>query len=149
MKPITEVPKIKIHFTRPALSQMPTVKKSNEAEQVFRQCFDPHQIDVKEFFYVMFTTNSNHVLGVAELGSGNDKGVCINVKEIFQIALQTVATGFILCHNHPSGGLKPSEQDKALTKKVKTFGDMIGIALLDHIIITSEDYYSMNDHHEI
>lgn len=149
MKPLHQLEKITIQYHRPPLDEMPIIKSSKDAEALLRQSFDPHQIDYKEFFFTLFTTNSSHVLGIAQLGTGDERGVSIHIKEIFQIALLTHASGCILCHNHPSGSLNPSQQDYTLTKRVNTLGKTLGLTLLDHIIITSEDYYSMNDHHEI
>ena len=64
---------------------------------------------------------------------------------VFQIALLSHATGIIIIHNHPSGILKASEQDKVLTQKIKEMGILFGIKLLDSVIISSEGYYSFAD----
>jgi len=64
---------------------------------------------------------------------------------IMQIALKSSATSIILAHNHPSGNLIPSEADKDLTKKIREGGKVLDIAVLDHLIITSESYFSFAD----
>jgi DNA repair protein RadC len=64
---------------------------------------------------------------------------------IFKLALENGATGLILCHNHPSGELKPSNADKQITKKIKTGGEILDVKVLDHIIITETKYYSFVD----
>jgi DNA repair protein RadC len=61
------------------------------------------------------------------------------------VALKTLATGLILAHNHPSGNLKPSEADKQITSKIKQAAKLLDIELMDHIIISSEGYYSFAD----
>lgn len=66
-------------------------------------------------------------------------------KVIFQVALKANASSIILCHNHPSGNLKPSENDISLTKKLKNAGNFLDLTVLDHLIITSESYYSFAD----
>ena len=63
-----------------------------------------------------------------------------------QYAIKANASGIIICHNHPSGNVQPSESDKALTRKIKESGILIDIQLLDHLIIIPEvRYYSMAD----
>ncbi|HAE14207.1 MAG: hypothetical protein H6546_04260 [Chitinophagales bacterium] len=62
-----------------------------------------------------------------------------------QLALKTHSQAIIVAHNHPSGTLRPSENDLKLTQKLKQVGDLIDVRLLDHIIITSESYYSFAD----
>jgi DNA repair protein RadC len=76
---------------------------------------------------------------------GSTSGTTVNLKEIFQLVLKTNAVAIILCHNHPSGNLKPSNADIALTKRIKSLADVVDIAVLDHIILTSEGYYSLSD----
>ena len=71
----------------------------------------------------------------------------VDVRLILAVALKVAATGLMLCHNHPSCSLKPSQQDIDLTDRIKQAGKLLDIRLLDHIIVTSTDrqYYSFND----
>ena len=62
-----------------------------------------------------------------------------------QVALKSSATSILISHNHPSGNLVPSEADKDLTKKIQEAGKVLDIAVLDHLIITSESYFSFAD----
>jgi DNA repair protein RadC len=64
---------------------------------------------------------------------------------IFVAALKTNACAIIICHNHPSGSLKPSRIDEELTQKIKLGGRLLDVSVLDHIIITSEGHYSFAD----
>ena len=65
---------------------------------------------------------------------------------IFQAAIKSNASGIIVCHNHPSGNLNPSESDTKLTQKIKEAGNLMDIQLLDHLILTTDDnYYSFAD----
>ena len=64
---------------------------------------------------------------------------------ILSVALKTLATGLILAHNHPSGNLKPSEADKQITNKIRQAAKLLDIEVMDHIIISSEGYYSFMD----
>ena len=68
-----------------------------------------------------------------------------DLRLLFAVALQSLATSVILSHNHPSGNLSPSQADIALTKKIKEAGEVMNITLLDHIIITKEGYTSFQD----
>ncbi|MCG3165638.1 MAG: hypothetical protein POELPBGB_01406 [Bacteroidia bacterium] len=140
---------IQIHYTRPVLSEMVKVVKSSEAEPVFRAFIDEKRIDYKEFFLVMVLSQAQQVLGIAEISVGSTVGTGVNTKEIFQLALLTNATNVILCHNHPSGNLQPSSQDISLTANLHTFGKAIGINIVDHLILTSEGYYSMADNGQV
>ena len=63
----------------------------------------------------------------------------------FNVALKELVCGIILCHNHPSGNLQPSEQDKQLTKKIVEAAKLLEIDVLDHIIIAHQQYYSFTD----
>ena len=113
---------------------------------MFRKIIDEHRIDYKEIFCVMLLSRANQVLGISEIGSGSTAGVVMNTKEIFQLALLTNACACItLCHNHPSGKLIPSEQDKECTSKISEACKLLDIKLLDHIILTSEGHYSFSD----
>ena len=78
-------------------------------------------------------------------GTGEISGVVADPKRIFQAALKANASSIILAHNHPSGNLNASQQDIALTKKIKKGAEFLEIAVLDHLIITDESYKSLAD----
>ena len=80
-----------------------------------------------------------------QLSKGGIKGTIADVRLILSVALKTLATGLILVHNHPSGNLKPSEADKHITSKIRQAAKLLDIELIDHIIISSEGYYSFMD----
>ncbi len=103
------------------------------------------QIDYKEEFLVLCLNRSNKVLGYSIVSSGGLSGTVVDPKVVFQIALKSNASSIILAHNHPSGNTKPSEQDFNLTKKLCQAGEFLELAVLDHIIITSETYLSFAD----
>jgi DNA repair protein RadC len=86
------------------------------------------------------------VLGTAPISLGGASGTVTDVKIILQYALKTNAIGIIICHNHPSGALNPSESDAKITHKIKDAAGLLDMQLLDHIIITPhEGYYSFAD----
>lgn len=140
------VHEVAITYKRPLFNEKMKVTSSLDASNIFRKLIDEHRIDYKEIFCVMLLSRANQVLGVSEIGSGSTAGVVMNTKEIFQLALLTNSCACILvCHNHPSGKLIPSEQDIDSTKKISEACKLLDIKLLDHIIITSEGHYSFSD----
>jgi DNA repair protein RadC len=98
-----------------------------------------------EEFWVLYLNNANKVIAKNQLSKGGMTGTVVDVRIIFKSALESGAVGIVLCHNHPSGNLKPSEADKEITKKVKTAGKSLDIIVLDHIIVTQNGYYSFAD----
>jgi DNA repair protein RadC len=103
------------------------------------------KIEYVEEFYVLLMNKANKVLGISKISEGGLSGTLVDPKRIFQTALKTNALGIILAHNHPSGNLQPSEADIKITKKIKDAGFMLDIAVLDHIIIGDDRYYSFAD----
>ena len=73
---------------------------------------------------------------------GGITGTVVDIRLLLSVALKTAATGIRLAHNHPSGNLKPSEVDKELTNKIKKASEYMDIKLLDHLIITKNEYFS-------
>ena len=80
-----------------------------------------------------------------QLSKGGISGTVVDVRLVFKLELESGDTGLILCHNHPSGTLVPSDADKHITKKLKMAGDSLDVKVLDHLIITETKYYSFVD----
>ena len=102
-------------------------------------------IDYRESFAVLLLSRSNRVLGLRWISTGGVSGTVADIKLIFQAALKANSSAIIALHNHPSGQLTASDADIKLTRKIKEAGTILDISLLDHVIITSEGYYSMAD----
>lgn len=98
-----------------------------------------------EEFWVLFLNNSNKVISKSQLSKGGISGTIVDVRLVFKLALENGATGLILCHNHPSGNLRPSDADRQITKKIRQAGDSLDVKVLDHLIITETKYYSFVD----
>jgi len=98
-----------------------------------------------EEFWIIFLNNANKIQLKTQMSKGGITGTLVDTRLIFKRALELAATGLILCHNHPSGTLKPSTSDINLTNKIKKGGDVLDIKVLDHIIITEKKYYSFAD----
>lgn len=107
-------------------------------------------IEVREVFYIMLLNRANDVLAVQRISEGSQSGTTIDMRIILKSAIDLLAHGVILCHNHPSGNLKPSQADAELTRKVNKALELVDIKLLDHIIISpSGNFYSMKDNLDI
>ncbi len=98
-----------------------------------------------EEFWVLYLNNSNKVLSKHQLSKGGLTATLVDIRLLFKRALELSAVGVIVCHNHPSGKLKPSNSDLQLTQKIKAAGITIDIKLLDHLIITEKAYFSFAD----
>ena len=133
---------LEIHYKRPLFDQMYYVHEVYKAVTLIRKIIPVQQLSFKEFFVVILLSNANRVIGSSIISVGCTNGTLINIKEIFQLALLSNATGIILGHNHPSGKLAISDSDKRQTKKVKRLADLMQVTLLDHIIVTAESYTS-------
>ena len=98
-----------------------------------------------EEFWAVLISRSNHLVSVIKIGEGGLSGTVADPKKIFTLALADRASSIILCHNHPSGNVKPSEADIALTKKMVGAGKMLDLPVLDHLIIANGSYFSFAD----
>lgn len=98
-----------------------------------------------EEFWIVLLSRNNSVLKKQQVSSGGVSGTVVDPKIIFKSALEELASGIILVHNHPSGNLKPSEADKLLTTKMKKAGYTLEISVLDHLIFTDNGYFSFAD----
>ncbi len=98
-----------------------------------------------EEFHVLFMNRANKIIQTERISSGGITGTVADARIIFNFAVRYNAVSIILCHNHPSGNLKPSDQDIDMTKKTVDAGKMLDIKVLDHIIITEKGYYSFAD----
>lgn len=99
----------------------------------------------EEKVYLLCCDTKLRLLGVFMVSSGTINFAPAGMKEIFSRALLIGAAAIILLHNHPSGDVFPSEDDKDITKKVKQAGELLEIRLLDHLILGEGGYYSFGD----
>lgn len=142
IKELLSCNEIQLHYKRQLFDTMPHLSSVEESQNYLREIIDLQRIDLVEFFWVMYLTNSNRLIAIAEIGVGSTNLVAVSVKTIFQKALLVNAVGIIVAHNHPSGSLKASDADIAMTKKINSAAKVFEMALVDHIIITSEGFLS-------
>ena len=98
-----------------------------------------------EEFWIMLLNRANKVIDTKLVGRGGVSSAVVDSKVIFSFALESLASGIILAHNHPSGNLKPSNSDIRLTKKLVDAGKILDFPILDHIIVGDNDYFSFAD----
>ncbi|AWK06378.1 DNA repair protein [Flavobacterium crocinum] len=134
-----------VYRTKVKSSDRPKITSSRSAYAILMECWDPGKIEFLEQFKVLLLNQANKVLGIYEASSGGIAGTVVDIRLLFAAALKTGAVGIIITHNHPSGNTMPSEADKILTRKILHAGELLDIKLLDHLIVTSESYYSFTD----
>jgi DNA repair protein RadC len=118
------------------------IKSSKDVADIFQ----PILADLQhEEFWILFLNRSNRVINRMKVSQGGISGTVTDVRMIMKKAIESLASGIIVCHNHPSGNLKPSESDTKITRKIKDAGNLMDIQLLDHLIISEKDYYSFAD----
>jgi DNA repair protein RadC len=100
---------------------------------------------IHEEFWVLFLNRSNKVIGKYKLSQGGLSGTVTDVRVVMKKSIEFLASGIIVCHNHPSGNINPSESDTKVTQKIKEAGSIMDIQLLDHVIISEKDFYSFAD----
>ena len=129
---------------KPVMSEKPMIKSGLEAYNVIRSFIPENTIALKEHMVVLYLNQAQRVVGAYKISEGGLTSTVGELRLIFPIALKLVATGFIIGHNHPPGNLQPSQQDIALTLKLKEAGRLKDIKLLDHLIISPIEgqYYS-------
>jgi len=136
------VPEVKLRVTRGKKSASDTVTSSTVASEIFKRFIGKNKIETQELVAVAYLNTANKVLGVYVHSIGSISSASVDVRLVLAGALQMGAVGLILCHNHPSGNLKPSEADKTMTKQLIKATSYHNINVLDHIIITKESHFS-------
>ena len=125
------------------------ISTSLDAFQVLLQLYDEDTVDYRETAFVLFLNKANNTIGWMKISEGGTSATVIDPKMIFATALKCNASGIILSHNHPSGQLRASDEDRKMTSNLATIGYIMGIEVLDHVIVCRSGYYSMNDEGEM
>lgn len=137
---------ISIKFKGTKKTELKTIKSSNDIHQILKLLFNENTIEWTEEVVLICLSRANKVLGYYKVSSGGVSGATVDPKVVFTVALNCAGTcNLILAHNHPSGNLSPSDADDAITKKLQAAADLLDMKVLDHIILTSEGYYSYCD----
>ena len=140
-----KVAEIEISY-RPAIGRKPVVVSSLDAYTELIEFFPTNTIALQERVVVMYLNRANRVLGIYELSKGGMTCTVVDIRLILSVALKISAVGIILAHNHPSGNLQPSANDRDITNKIKEACKYFDIRLHDHLIVVPErTYYSFAD----
>lgn len=121
------------------------ITSSKSAYELIIANWNMNTIQLQEEFKALFLNRANNVLGIYHMSKGGVAGTVVDVKLILAAALKSNASAIIIAHNHPSGNLNSSSQDRALTKKIKKATSYLDLDLLDHLIITKQGYFSFVD----
>lgn len=131
--------------TKIRASDRPKITSSRDSYEILKRIWSCDTIEFREEMRVILLNRAHRVLGIYTVSTGGVSGTIADPKLIYTAALKSNSSAIILCHNHPSGNLQPSDADIKLTKRCKEIGDFLEIKLLDHLIITSDAYYSFSD----
>ena len=136
------VPQVKVRVTRGKKVLTDKIKSLDDVVSILRKYIGKSQIQTQEFFAVMYLNNNANVIGVYLIGMGGYTSVVAEKRLIMAAGLRLGATAMILCHNHPSGNLKPSNADIEYTKDFIKLAKIHDMTLTDHIILTKDGYTS-------
>lgn len=134
-----------VYKSKVKASERPQIRESKDAYDVLLKIWNHDRIDLQEEFKVLFLNRTHRVLGVYNLSSGGITGTVCDPRLIFTAALKCNCVSMVLAHNHPSANLKPSRADEEITRKLVEAGTFLDIKVIDHIIMSSEGYFSFAD----
>lgn len=138
----TKINEIKVSYKgNIKITDLPEVTCSEDAADLLYQHWNKKNIGLHESFKVILLNKAIRVKGIYEVSSGGITQRPIDIRMLFAVLLNTASTSVILAHNHPSGTLKPSESDKRLTRRISEAGNLLGITVLDHLILTPDGQY--------
>jgi len=139
-----EVAEIKVSYSNNNIERIKVTNSQILYNLILRQ-WNLDLIEFQEEVKIVLLNRANIVLGIYEMSKGGTSGTVVDIKIILGIALKCNASSVVITHNHPSGSLEPSYSDKETTKKLKEACEILDLNLLDHLIITSEGYFSFSD----
>ncbi len=122
--------------------------KINNESAVYELVKDELATSDREILLSVMLTVKNDLIGVETVSIGSIISANIAPRDVFKSAILANAVAIIVCHNHPSGDLNPSDSDIELTKQIVEAGELLGIKVLDHLIVSNKGYKSLRDYHE-
>ena len=127
-----------IYKYKSSLNNRPVIKNSDDALKVLSTLFHKDKIGLQEQFVVIYLNRGNKVIGSSNLFTGGVSATVVDMKIILSLGLKLMASSILIAHNHPSGNIKPSEEDKRITSKICEASKLLEIQLLDHLIIAPD-----------
>lgn len=119
--------------------------QSSEDAYKFSKNFYFDDINIYESTFLIMINQANNVTGYAKISQGGIASTVVDARLVAKFAIDSLAAGVIMVHNHPSGNVRPSGLDDRLTEQVRQGLALFGIKLLDHIIVSEDSYYSYSD----
>ena len=130
---------------RKAAQEIPEKEKVTSVNDLYK-IFSQYLSDLQtEEFWAIFLDQKNHVIYKTQISKGGISGTLVDVRVIFRIAIEHLATSVVVAHNHPTGNLTPSQPDISITRRIKEAGDLLDIKLLDHLIIGEDAFFSFSE----
>lgn len=127
----------------------PVIINSSKTCEEFIRNFYFDDIEIYESVFLLLLNNSNKTIGYVKVSQGGLTGTIVDIRIIAKYCIESLSTSCILAHNHPSGKLIPSQADIDITKKLKDGLKLLDVKVLDHLILTKENYYSFADNGNI
>jgi len=139
----SQIPKIGLKKEFTGLKKA-KIQSSADAYDYMKQ-FYSDDIEIYESMFLLLLNKANTTIGWVKLSQGGVAGTVIDIKLIAKYAVESLASSVVIAHNHPSGNIQPSNADINITKKVSDALKLFDVTLLDHLIVTIDNYYSMAD----
>lgn len=140
-----KIPQVRLSYVSDYSVEHPKISMSADIARFIRSTYADGEIEYRECFNVVYLNKANKILGFQTISEGGTSECLVDSKMIFAGALLANAHCIVLCHNHPSGTLKPSPQDDNLTTKIVTAAKYLDMSVIDHVIVTSDSFYSYRD----
>ena len=150
MKELKEVAEVTISY-KPNIKpdERVQIKAPKDLQEIFVNFIGTDKIEHREVFCIALLDKTLKLLGIIKISEGGTVGTVVDPKIVFQAALKANAKHIVLCHNHPSGELLPSRADMQITKRIVQAGKVLGIAVLDHLIVSAYGIYSMYSENDV
>ena len=120
------------------------ITSSESAEKFIRQ-FYGDDLEIFESFFILLLNRANETIGYAKISQGGIVGTVVDKKILLKYVVESLASGIILAHNHPSGNTNPSQADLNITKDLQQLCMLVDSEVLDHVILTADSFYSFAD----
>ena len=120
------------------------ITSSESAEKFIRQ-FYGDDLEIFESFFILLLNRANETIGYAKISQGGIVGTVVDKKILLKYVVESLASGIILAHNHPSGNTNPSQADLNITKDLQQLCKLVDSEILDHVILTADSFYSFVD----
>ena len=124
------------------------VIKINEPSDAYELVKDELVNSDREMFLSIMLTVKNVLIGVETVSTGSIVAITVTPRDVFKSAILANAVAIIVCHNHPSGELTPSLNDLEVTKELVNAGELLGIKVLDHLIVSNQGYKCLREYHK-